>query len=71
MSEKQFLEAEPADDAEWAEWMNTADHPTRMAHPRHYWHVQPEGDPPQFFWDEKTVSRDEYLAATGDDVPTS
>jgi hypothetical protein len=50
--------------------MNTADHATRMADPRHYWHVQPEGDPPQFFWDEKTVSREEYLAATGDDVPT-
>jgi hypothetical protein len=34
---------EPAEDSEWATWIDTADQPTRMAHPQHYWHVQPEG----------------------------
>jgi hypothetical protein len=60
------IPAEPTDETEWADWVNNADAPTRMAHPKHYWSVTPEGELTQFFWDEMTVSREEYVEASGE-----
>jgi hypothetical protein len=41
--------------------LTDADRETREAHPNYYWFHAFDG-PPKFYWDELTVSEEEYRA---------
>jgi hypothetical protein len=42
----------------------------RKANPEHYWAYR-DGGEAHYYWDEIVVSRAEYLAAKGEDLPQS
>jgi hypothetical protein len=46
---------------------NTCRLSTRRQHPEHYWCAGEDDGSVQYFWDEQTVSREEYLAYSGKD----
>jgi hypothetical protein len=42
----------------------------RKANPGHYWAHRGEGEPAaHYYWEEVLVSRAEYIAAVGEDLP--
>jgi len=55
----------------WCRWLDAADAITRKANPGYYWGVRSADAPTRYYWDEQSVSREEYAASMGDDVPAS
>jgi hypothetical protein len=43
----------------------------RMANPSHYWAHRGKSDDPaaHYYWEEVPISREEYIAAIGEDLP--
>jgi len=39
--------------------------------PWYYWGVRSADAPTRYYWDDQSVSREEYAASMGDDVPAS
>ena len=65
-------EPEPPKGSEaWCRWLDAADAITRKANPGYYWGVRSADAPTRYYWDEQSVSREEYAASMGDDVPAS
>jgi hypothetical protein len=50
-------------------WLDTANADTRKANPHYYWGRRFADAPTRYYWDEQSVSREEYATNMGDDVP--
>ena len=53
----------------WCRWLDTANADTRKANPHYYWGRRFADAPTRYYWDEQSVSREEYATNRGDDVP--
>ena len=53
----------------WCRWLDTANADTRKANPHYYWGRRFADAPTRYYWDEQSVSREEYATNMGDDVP--